>query len=121
MNENIVKEQLNNLSENVEEIMSSTRGVKGPEFALLVSLTFESMQLMELVGKITSCAEEEYRGYAEALLGSTVNIMSSMMVKLFEGYTDEQIKEAGDIAKMLIARRADAVAAIKKGMENERD
>lgn len=119
MSDDFIKKHLNNLTENVEEIMTSTRAVKGPGFAILVAICFESMQIMESMAKIAACAKEEYRDYAQSMLASSVNVMSGIMFKLFEGYTDAEIEEAGSIAKMLLDRRSDAVAAIKKGMEDE--
>lgn len=113
----LVRKHIGDLTMNVEEIMSSTRAVKGDAFAQAVAVNFEAVQLMETVGRLASMAPEELAEYAASLVDSSQNIIASIITKCCETLSDDELKESISVCNELTKRRHSAVEAIRKGMQ----
>jgi hypothetical protein len=104
------------MAANIDEIMTSTRAVKGEMFANAVAANFEAVQLMEAVGRLASLAPEEASEYVSSLVDNSQNILASIISKACGDLTDDQLREAIAVCNTLTKRRTSAVDAIRKGM-----
>lgn len=119
MNDSLIDKHVGDLTTNINEIMSSTLAVKGEVFTNAVAVNFEAVQLMEVIGRLASMAPEEYSEYATMLVNNSQNIIAAIVSKACGELSDDQLKEAMSVAGELTKRRFSAVAAIRKGMQNE--
>lgn len=115
------KQQLEALAENLNEIMSSTAHVKGPEFANAVALHFEALQLAEMVGNMAGLMKSGAKippEHVDAMSEVCTNILFSIVMKGINIASDD-IKEASDLAERLHKRRQGTMRAISQEMRDQ--
>lgn len=112
-----IKEQIDGLGSDVNEILSSTEAVRGPEVAQAVAMAFECRQLLEIMARLADMASEDNKVYAQTVVVSGVNIVSSMATKgmrIKEGDLDEVMS----LADQLYDRRCATVQRITEQLRS---
>lgn len=116
-----VEAKLKDLSSDFHEILESHAAVRGPSFAQAAAVAFEFRQMLEIVGKLRLLCEEGAQQYADALVNSAMDIMSSIMVKATDDALSQQdVADALQCADMLMERRRTTVARIQKDLQEGR-
>lgn len=116
MDQDKLKQHLNDLAENFDEILSSTAAVKGEPFAKAVSVSFEGVQLIELLGRLSHMVHEAHKECAESLMESGKEILASIVAKACEDLDEDQFNEAMSMGHGMYKRRNATVEAIRKQM-----
>lgn len=111
-----VDKQMEALGESINEMLASTAAVKGQAFADAVAVNFECIQLMDMVGRLTSLANEDFRDLAVALHTSCMDLAANIGAKSCEDMSDDDVREVMKMGSALNKRRKDAAAEIVKGM-----
>ena len=119
MTEDQLKQHLHDLAENFDEILTSTAAVKGEPFAQAVSVAFEGVQLIELVGRMSAMAQEQYKDYAKQLEESAKEILASVVAKACADLDEPAFQEAMVMGHSMYKRRLDTMEAIKKQMRDD--
>lgn len=114
-----IKQEIDQLGESIHEIVTSAAAVKGEDFAQAVGIHFESTQLMEVIGRIGSLADEEYKEYASQLVNVSMEILSSIACKACPDLSVEQFNESSDLAQKLYERRNRTIEAIRNRHDAE--
>lgn len=116
MDQEKLKQHLHDLAENFDEILTSTAAVKGEAFAKAVSVAFEGVQLIELLGRLSFLAEEANKEYAAQLMESGKEILASVVAKACEELDEGQFNEAMTMGHGMYKRRNDVAEKIRKEM-----
>lgn len=119
MDQDKLKQHLHDLAENFDEILTSTAAVKGDAFAKAVSVAFEGVQMIELLGRMSFLAEEAHKEYATQLMESGKEILSSIVAKACEELDDGQFSEAMTMGHSMYRRRNSVVETIRKEMRED--
>lgn len=112
-----INQHLEQLAESCEEIMASTRAVRGDAFANAVALNFEMFQLGDLVGQLTGIARAsrpENAEYIQVLNSAASDLMTSIICGHYASMEDDDLNDAIETAKIMLDRRKRTVAAINK-------
>jgi hypothetical protein len=117
-----VEAKLKDLSSDIHEILASHAAVRGDDFAQAVAVAFELRQMLEIMGRLHSMCREEAQEYAESLVHSAMDIMSSVMCKaVSDDLSKTDIQDALSCADMLMRRRGNTVDRIRKDLERGGD
>jgi methylmalonyl-CoA mutase cobalamin-binding subunit len=116
-----IQKQVDALNENINEMMASTAAVKGADFADAVAISFEAVQLMEVVGQLAAIASEDSKQIALALREAGLNIVASIATKACGEIADQDLEEIMTMGRALNKRRNDAMADIMKGLKDAND
>lgn len=119
MDEDKLKQHLDDLSDNIDEILESAAAVRGKAFANAVCVSFEGNQMSELIGQIAALAEEQYQDQARRMGGICIQIMASMMDKACGEMSEELFDEALKMGAVLFERRAKAMDEINKDLNQD--
>lgn len=119
MDQDKLKQHLHDLAENFDEILTSTAAVKGDAFAKAVSVSFEGVQLIELLGRMSFLAEEAHKEYAMTLMESGKEILASVVAKACEELDEAQFNEAMTMGHSMYKRRNAVVETIRKEMRED--
>ncbi len=117
MDQDKLKQHLENLAENFDEILTSTAAVKGDAFAQAASVGFEGAQLMELIGRLASLSDERHAEYAKSLMDSGMEILSNIVAKACGDLDEEQFNEAMAMGHSMYKRRNQTMDAIRKELK----
>lgn len=112
-----IEKQLQEFTDGVDEIMSSTAAVKGQKFAAAVAVNFEAIQLTELLGILASTAKNaqpESSAMIDHISRSAVHIISSMAAEGMCHLTEAEFNEATQLSETLQKRRELAIRRINK-------
>lgn len=115
------KQHIDNLTENINEIMSSAAHVKGPEFANAVALHFEAIQLAEAIGNLTGLLKSNERPSIEqvdAMGDLCTRILSSIVAKGMN-IPDEELEEVLSLVDRLNSRSQGTASNIKQELRGE--
>ena len=107
------------LADNFDEILTSTAAVKGEAFAKAASISFESVQLIELLGRLADLTQEAHKEYAEVLLDSGKTILASVVSKACEDLEEAQFNEAMTMGYTMYKRRNATVDAIRRDLRED--
>lgn len=107
------------LADNFDEILTSTAAVKGEAFAKAVSVSFEGVQLIELLNRMSTLAQEAHKEYAEVLVESGKEILASVVAKACEDLDEVHFNEAMTMGYTMYKRRNATVEAIRKEMRED--
>lgn len=110
-----IDKELKSFNDGVNEILASTAAVKGKAFADAVAVSFEGVQLMEIVSRLTGLANESSKGYAQSLNDSAMTLASSILAKSCDGLADSDLDEVMKMGSALYKRRSQTLEAINKG------
>jgi len=84
-----LEEELRSISD-----MFELAGVRGDQFKLVSIAAFESNQVMEMVAHIAGVTDEEDKEFVNAMVGSVVNLLHSIVMKMTNGMTKAEAIEA---------------------------
>lgn len=119
MSDAFIRRELKTLSDNFNEILSSTAAVKGELFANTVAVNFECAQLIEAVGGLVILARKTDAQRADELYEMVKHVLSSIATKACGDLEDAQLEEAIRLSKTLYDRRRQAVVKIQQGMRDD--
>ena len=111
-----VDKQMEALGDSINEMLASTAAVKGQAFTDAVTVNFEIIQLMDMVGRLAGLANDEYRDLAVALYTSCVDLAANIGAESCGDMSDDDVREVMKMGSALNKRRKDAAAEIVKGM-----
>lgn len=114
-----IKAALEDLSANIEEILDSAASIKGEAFALAASAHFEAAQIIEMMARLASIAEESSEQYAETLCDSALAVIGSLVQKSCRGLSEQDFNEAMNLGCTIFERRNRTVEEIKRGMQDD--
>lgn len=116
-----IDRHIKSAAESFNEILESAVAVRGDMFALAVSLSFESAQVIEMMARMMSLVPDSDKDHALALVDTVQEILGSMVVKSCSGIEEAHFQEALDMASALMKRREATMESIRKEIEGEAD